>query len=82
MKISIDLPDDIQALWKDANTLAKENGVLIEGGMEKGSFSIKGFRASYTVNGRILTAFAGKVPPFITEKKIKEEIQKWFNARN
>jgi hypothetical protein len=82
MKITIDLPDDIHALWNDANTLAKENGVLIEGDMEKGSFSIKGFRATYTVLGRTLTAFAGKVPPFITEKKIKEEIQKWFNARN
>jgi hypothetical protein len=81
MKITIDLPDDIQTLWKDANTLAKENGVLIEGDMEKGSFSIKGFRATYTIEGKKLTAFAGKVPPFLTEKKIKTEIEKWFNTR-
>jgi TRAP-type mannitol/chloroaromatic compound transport system substrate-binding protein len=81
MRISIELPDDIAILWDEANKLAKENGVHIEGDMTNGSFSIKGFRATYTVSGRTLTALAGNVPSFLTEKKVKEEIQKWFNAR-
>ena len=81
MKISINLPSDIANLWTDACKLANDNGVLIEGDMDKGNFTIKGFRATYTVNDRILTAFAGKVPPFLTEKKVKEEIENWFNNR-
>jgi hypothetical protein len=81
MKISIDLPEDISVLWPEAMKLAKENGVCQEGDMKSGSFSVKGFRATYTVNGRRITAFAGKVPPFLTEKKVKAEIEKWFNSR-
>jgi hypothetical protein len=81
MKISVDLPENVDALWLDAVKLAKENGVLVEGDKTKGVFSIKGFRATYTVEGNRITAFAGKVPPFVTEKKIKAEIAKWFSGR-
>jgi hypothetical protein len=81
MKIDIELPEDIEKLWDEATKLARKNGVHIDGDMKKGSFSIKGFRATYTVNGRTLTAFAGKVPLFLTENKVKEEIKKWFSSR-
>jgi hypothetical protein len=81
MKISIELPENIDILFPEAKKLAVEHGVVIEGDTRQGSFTIKGFRATYTVSGRIMTAFAGKVPPFLTEKKIREEIEKYFKSR-
>ena len=83
MKISFDLPEDedINALFLEAKKLAAEYGVIIKGDAAEGSFTAKGFRAVYTVSGRTVTAFAGKVPPFLTEKKVREEIEKYFKAR-
>ena len=81
MKITVALPEDINVLFPEAKKLAAEHGAVIEGDTREGSFTIKGFRASYTVSGRTITAFAGKVPPFLTEKKVREEIEKYFKAR-
>jgi hypothetical protein len=80
MKITIELPENIDKLWDEAKKLAKENGVQIEGDMNKGSFSIKGISAAYTVSGKTLTAIAEKVPFFFFLKMIKKEIEKWFNS--
>ncbi|MDR2516061.1 MAG: hypothetical protein LBC88_01620 [Spirochaetaceae bacterium] len=81
MKITVELPDDISVLFPEAKKLAAEHGVVIDGDTREGSFTIKGFRAAYTVSGRTVTAFAGKVPPFLTEKKIREEIEKYFKGK-
>jgi hypothetical protein len=81
MKVSFDLPDDIHVLWNDANKLAKEKGIVIEGNMSNGHFSIKGININYSVSGRTLTAFADKVPFFVTEKMVKKKIQEWFNNK-
>ena len=80
MKVSIDLPDDIEILWPDMIMVAKKNGVLIDGDMHQGSFSINGIKASYVVDGKTITASADKVPWFL-EGIIKKEIKKWFNSR-
>jgi len=82
MNISIELPNDIDNIWNDVLQLTRKNNVSLLGDKKKGSFSIKGFNATYIINGRTLTASAEKVPFFLTEKKIKELIQKWFISRD
>jgi hypothetical protein len=79
MEIKIELPDDIQSLWDDAGKLAKDNGILIEGDMSKGHFSIKGIKVNYSVSDRTLTANA-KVPPIYSPLRplVIKEIEKFI----
>jgi hypothetical protein len=81
INISVDLPDDVDKLWKEATKLAKEKGVAIEGNEAKGSFSIAGCKATYKTSGKTLNVHAEKVPFFVSEKMVRKEIEKWFNSR-
>jgi len=80
MKVEVELPDDIQSLWDRACIKAKDNGVLIEGNMSKGHFSVKNVKVEYSVSGKKLTATADKVPFFITKKMVEKEIKKFLNG--
>ena len=82
MKITIDLPENADVLFPEAQKLAAEHGVTFEGDTKEGSFTIKGYRAVYSVSGKAITVAAGKIPPFLTEKKLRELIEQWFNSRN
>ena len=81
IEVSVELPDDMDKAWAEANNLAKKNGVIIEGDINSGNISFKGYKASYMVKGKVLTASCENVPFFVTEKLVKKEIEKWFNER-
>jgi len=80
MKVEVELPDDIDSVWKRALEKAKENGVQIEGNMSKGHLSVKGIKVDYSVSDKKLTASADKVPFFITKKMVEKEIKKFLNS--
>jgi hypothetical protein len=82
MKISVEVPEDIGTLLPKAKEMAMRHGGKIEGDETHGSFAGKGVSGSYTVSGRTVTAFVGRVPPFVTEKRIREELELYFSGKS
>jgi hypothetical protein len=75
-----DLPEgmDAKAALTEAMELASGHGGKIDGDSTKGSFTGKGVNGVYTVTGRTVKVLFSKLPPFITEKMITEQLNKYL----
>jgi len=82
MKIVYELPEAPDILLPEAKKLAAQHGGKIEGDSNSGTFTGKGVSGSYTISGNKITVLIGKVPPFVTEKRIMEEVGTYFAIRH
>jgi len=78
MKIVYELPETPDILLPEAKKLASQHGGKIDGDVSGGSFIGKGVSGTYTTSGRTITVLLGKVPSFVTEKRIREELETYF----
>jgi hypothetical protein len=61
---------------------AKEGGVDIDGTNEGGKISAMGIEATYKIEKNKITISVEKKPFFLTDDKIKNELDKFFGMEN
>jgi hypothetical protein len=81
MKFSFDVQEDISSLLPSVKKSILAEGGEFNGNEYNGSFQGKGITGNYSTNGKTISIMISKKPPFIDEKKIKDEIMNYFKDK-
>jgi hypothetical protein len=81
MKFSFDIKANISSLLPSVKKLILAEGGNFSGDEHNGSFQGKGITGNYSVNGKTLSITISRKPPFVDDKKIKNEIMNYFKDK-
>jgi hypothetical protein len=81
MKFSFEVKEDISMLLPSVKRLILAEGGNFNGTEQNGIFQGKGIRGNYSINEKTINIMIVKKPPFVDDKKIKDEIMNYFKNK-
>lgn len=81
MRFSFELQKDIQSVLPAVKEAITKNGGKFSGDGQAGKFEGKGITGSYVIQGKKTDVMITKIPFGTSERKIKEEILKYFGIK-
>ena len=82
MIITVNKPQDLQALYKKAKNDATKHNIAWTGDMQQGYGSGFGFEGKYVVGADIITVTVLRKPMLASKSRIQNEIKKYVAQTN